>query len=167
METAILKEENWTGSSQTQTENDQLDTDRKCQFFQKVSNSTKIFRFVSWSRVNKNSYCTELSKLILGCHTKSIIQCGNFGFELFLSINCSKNRLGYSGQRGREGDVGVGATTTEASVCRVSKPQPRAAPRARASQQPRRRQHHSRHLVSLPTASVVDLPLLLSDFYVN
>lgn len=69
------------------------------------------------------SYCTELSKLILGCHTKSIIQCGNFGFELFLSINCSKNRLGYSGQGGREGDVGVGATTAEASVCRVSKPE--------------------------------------------
>lgn len=37
----------------------------------------------------------------------------------------------------------------------LSPPQPRAAPRARASQQPRRRQHHSRHLVSPPTASVV------------
>lgn len=34
----------------------------------------------------------------------------------------------------------------------LNSPQPRAAPRARASQQPRRRQHHCRHLVSPPTA---------------
>ena len=37
----------------------------------------------------------------------------------------------------------------------LGSPQPRAAPGARASQQPRRRQHHSRHLESPPTDSVV------------
>ena len=67
-------------------------------------------------------YCTERSKLILGCHTESIVQRGNFGFKLFLSVNCSKNRLGYSGQGRREGDAGVGTGTAEPSVCGVSKP---------------------------------------------
>ena len=69
------------------------------------------------------SYCTKLSKLILGRHTKPILQCGNFGFKLFLSISCSKNRLGYSGQGGREGDAGIGTATTELPVRRGSKPE--------------------------------------------
>lgn len=74
------------------------------------------------------SYRTELPKFILGRHAKPIIQGGDSGLKLFLSIDRGKNGSGHAGQGGGERDVGVGTTAAELSVRRGPKPKTERSP---------------------------------------